>query len=324
VTFFITGANGYVGRNLVKYFRARNHAVKALVRNPDSAKVLSDLGAEIVKGDLLSSIPVEMLRNVDVLIHAAADTDHKNISATQFQTNVMGTELILKVAKQAGVKKAIYISTESVLLTGSALKNATEKDAYPLKHVGEYSRTKQLAEVCALSMSDQEMSVVVLRPRFVWGEDDTTAMPYLIESVRNNKFAWIDGGNYLTSTTHIQNLCSAVQCAVEKGQGQEVYFVSDGAPRTFREMISGLICSQGLHPPSKSVPRKVLRLITIIEEIRRQVFPRSKPLPLTYQEYATSAVEVTLDISKAERELGYKPQINFEQGLKTCCVLGKE
>jgi nucleoside-diphosphate-sugar epimerase len=54
-----------------------------------------------------------------------------------------------------------------------------------------------------------------------------------------------------------------------------------------------------------------------IDELRRRVFPNSKPLPMSWQEYATSAVEVTLDISKAEQELGYRPVITLEQGLKT-------
>ncbi len=69
---------------------------------------------------------------------------------------------------------------------------------------------------------------MAVRPRFVWGRDDTTALPALVEAARSGQTAWIEGGDYLTSTTHIDNLCHGVDLALRLGQGGEVYFLADG------------------------------------------------------------------------------------------------
>ncbi|WIE41828.1 NAD-dependent epimerase/dehydratase family protein (plasmid) [Agrobacterium tumefaciens] len=102
---------------------------------------------------------------------------------------------------------SIHLSTESVLATGKPLVNVDETMLLPLKPAGGYSRTKAVAERIALAANADDFAVVVLRPRFVWGRDDTTALPALTEAVKSGKFAWISGGTYLTSTTHIGNLC---------------------------------------------------------------------------------------------------------------------
>jgi Nucleoside-diphosphate-sugar epimerases len=304
---FITGANGYVGRNLVRYFHDKNHQVIALVRSPDNAKFLAELGVQTVIGDIQLTDLSKHMKNADVLIHAAADTDHKNQSQNQFQTNAVGTKNVFDSAKAAGVKKAILMSTDSVLLTGSPMTNLTEAQAYPNTHVGEYSRTKQLAELAALNSSSNDFEVIILRPRFIWGKDDTTALPTIVKAVRENKFAWISGGEYLTSTTHISNLCHAVDCAIQHGRQREIYFVSDDKPIKFRDMISKLLETQGIKAPTKSVPRQVLWCIANLDQLRRILLPATKPLPITLQEYSTSALEITLDISKARRELKYIP-----------------
>lgn len=311
---FISGVTGYLGRNLARHL-IHEHDVVGMSRDIDKSSFLEDLGVKIFNGDLHSNNLKEGIKGCDVVIHTTADTDHKNISKTQYDTNVTGTQLILRAAEAAEVKQFIHISTDSVLLTGKALHNVTEYMPYPKKTVGSYSESKQLAEKMVLNSNSDNLSVIVLRPRFVWGRDDTTALPQILNAIKNDEFAWINGGNYKTSTTHIANLCNAVTCAIDRGISGETYFVTDDDDRTFKEVISALVEAHGSSVPTKSIPRFIPRTIAKLDNLRRKILPKSGLLPLTMQEYSTSAVEVTLDISKAKSQLKYKPVVSFREGL---------
>lgn len=312
---FITGGSGYVGRNLIRHFIARGAQVVALARSERAAAVVTGLGATAHHGDVWQPGLSDAMRGCDVLIHAAADTNHGWGTQAQRQTNLDGTRHVFASARQAGVRRAIHISTESVLLDGRPLENATEDQALPDKPAGAYSHTKAEAERIALAHAGEAMSVVVLRPRFVWGRDDTTALPQLSAAARDGKLAWIDGGGYRTSITHIANLCEGVDKALQHGRNGQVYFITDGEPVVFREFISRLLDTQGIAAPDKSVPRALLRKIAALGDLLASLSRgRIKP-PITRQEYATMAVEVTLDISKARRELGYQPVMSAEAGL---------
>jgi nucleoside-diphosphate-sugar epimerase len=273
------------------------------------------LGAAPYHGDLQQAGLDGGMQGCDILIHAAADTSHGWGGEVQRQTNLHGARHVFASARKAGVRQVIHISTESVLLDGRPLLNATEEHALPPKPAGAYSRTKGEAENIALSFATEAMSVVVLRPRFVWGRDDSTALPQLTAAARDGKLAWIDGGGYRTSTTHIANLCEGVEQALRHGRNGHVYFITDGEPVVFRDFISRLLATQGIAAPEKSVPRALLRKIAAVGDLLATISRgRIKP-PITRQEFATMAVEVTLDISKARKELGYQPPMSIEAGL---------
>lgn len=156
---FISGVTGYVGRNLAAHF-IQNHQVTGLSRVLTKSLSLEKLGVKIFRGDLHSNDLVEGLAGCDVVVHTAADTDHKNISATQYETNVLGTKQLLKAARAAGVKRFVYISTDSVLLTGKAVCNVNEEHPYPQKSVGNYSETKRQAEEVVLNERSDDLSLI--------------------------------------------------------------------------------------------------------------------------------------------------------------------
>jgi nucleoside-diphosphate-sugar epimerase len=104
--------------------------------------------------------------------------------------------------------------------------------------------------------------------------------------------------------------------ALLHGRSGEVYFISDGEPVQFRTIVSALLETQGLAVPDKTVPRTVVRSVAAIGDLLATISGGRIVPPLTLQSYATSAVEVSLDISKARHELRYSPVISREQGLE--------
>jgi len=312
---FVTGGSGFVGRNIIRHYREAGADVRALARSEAAAEIIRHVGGTPVYGSLCETDLVDALTGCDLLIHAAANTSHGYESAEQWQVNVEGTEKLFTAARLAGVTRAVHISTESVLLTGAPLQMASETHPLPQKFAGAYSRSKAAAEQAAFAQANETFCVSVVRPRFVWGKGDTTALPQLVAAVSSGKFAWIDGGNYLTSTTHIDNLCDGISRTAEYGKSGEVYFLTDGEPHIFRDFVSQLLATQGITAPDKRVPRSLVRILAHLGDGLFRLTRGRVTSPLNLQTYATSAVEVTLDISKARRELGYNPQVTLREGM---------
>lgn len=317
-TVFVTGGSGFVGRNLIRGLLAKGYSVKALARSAASAEVVERLGAKPVRGDVLDGTAlVQGMQGCERLIHAAADTNHAvDVDPAQDRINVEGTRTVMRSAQHANVARAVHVSTESVLADGRPIHMARETWPYPARHAGGYSRTKAQAERAALEQANDRFVVCAIRPRFVWGRDDTSALPQLVRAAHDGRLQWIDGGNYLTSTAHIDNVVAGALLALEHGRAGETYFLSDGAPVSFRAFVSDLLLTQGVEPPTKSVPRWLVKpMVAIMDATNRISSGRLRPL-MSRQEYATVGHEVTIDDTKARRELGYTPVTTIEQGLE--------
>jgi nucleoside-diphosphate-sugar epimerase len=312
---FITGGSGYVGRNLIRHFVALGWPVVALARTDAAAATVTALGAQYWRGDLFAADLDAGMAGCSALIHAAADTDHGRGTPGQLAINLDGTQKVLDAARRAGVRRVVHISSESVLLDGRPLVNVTEDQPYPRRPAGLYSASKGAAERLALAASTPDFAVIAIRPRMVWGRDDTTALPQLLAAASSGQLAWIDGGHYRNSSTHIANLCAGVELALAKGRGGEAYFITDGPPWAFRALVTGLLKANGVAVTDKTVPRGLLYAMAKIGDVLANVTGGRVTMPISMQVYATSAVEISLDISKAERELGYRPVISIEQGL---------
>jgi nucleoside-diphosphate-sugar epimerase len=313
---FLTGGSGYVGRNLIRHFVAQGIEVVALARSAQAVEVVQALGATPCHADLLDPGLADAMAGCRTLIHAAADTNHGRGNGEQQRINVDGTAHVFAAAKAAGIRRAVHISTESVLLDGSPLVAATEEHPRPSRFPGGYSRSKAQAEAIALSLASDDLHVTCIRPRFVWGRDDTTALPVLVAAARSGQLAWIDGGHYLTSTTHVANLCAGAELALRHGGNGEVYFITDDAPTPFRTFVSQLLATQGIDAPDKTVPGWLVRTIATVGDALATVTGGKLKPPVSRQDLATMAVEVTLDIGKARRDLGYAPVMTIDQGMQ--------
>ena len=173
-----------------------------------------------------------------------------------------------------------------------------------------YAATKARAEEAVRNADG-----VVIRPRFVWGAGDTTLLPAMVEMVKSGTFAWIGGGRQLTDVTHVDNVVEGLLLGAQKGRGGEAYFVTDGEPVVFREFISALLQTQGVDAPGRSIPAWVAGpFAAACEGVWRAARLSGQP-PLTRFTYWVSSQECTIDISKARRELGYRPVKGRAEGL---------
>jgi nucleoside-diphosphate-sugar epimerase len=314
---FVTGASGFIGGALARRLTAEGWEVRALARSDASAAKVRANGAKDVRGDLDDVAAMEAgASGCDVAFHAAAQLGEWGTEEEFERGNVTGTRNALSAAARAGVRRFVHVGTEAALLNGKPLVEVDEHAPLQFGSPALYSRTKARAEEAVVTASRPGFETVVIRPRLVWGKGDTTILPSLVEAVRAGRFAWIGGGRHLTSTTHVDNVVEGLLLGAAKGSPGGVYFVTDGSPVVFREFVERLLATQGVEAPSRSLPKPVARLVAGAGETAWKLFPLRKQPPLTRLAYWLSALETTIDISRARTELEYEPVTTIDDGMR--------
>jgi nucleoside-diphosphate-sugar epimerase len=315
-TAFVTGGSGFIGGRLLRRLADGGCRVRALARSDTSAAVVERLGAEAVRGDLADRESMAAgAAGCEAAFHLAAHLGQWGTREQFVAGNVTGTENALAASREAGVRRFVHCSTEAALIAGEPLVEVDETAPLRPDSKALYSSTKALAEQAVRGASADGFDALVLRPRFVWGRGDTTLLPGILSMVEAGRFAWIGGGTQLTDTAHVDNVVEALLLTAAKGRAGEAYFVTDGDRVVFREFVSALIETQGVEPPTRSVPSAVAAAMAAASETVWRLLRLGGEPPLTRFAFWVSSQECTIDISKARRELGYEPVISRADGL---------
>ena len=114
-TIFVTGGTGLTGANVCRQLARRGDAVRALVRNPDEAAALSDLGIELVQGDIARAEDVlAAAKGCEAAIHAAALLGGASQDMADFHAvNVVGTTNVLDAGRAHGMRRVVALSTST-------------------------------------------------------------------------------------------------------------------------------------------------------------------------------------------------------------------
>jgi nucleoside-diphosphate-sugar epimerase len=313
---FVTGGSGFIGGRLIERLVSDGLAVRALARSASSAEKVERLGAEAVRGDL--SEPETLAAGAagcDVAYHLAAHLGQWGRREEFVAGNVTGTANALAATREAGVARFVHCGTEAALLAGEPLRSVDETAPLRPDSKALYPATKALAEQAVRDANSPGFETVVVRPRLVWGAGDTTLLPEMVAAARSGKLAWIGDADHLTATTHVDNVVEGLILGAARGRGGEPYFVTDGDPVVFRDFVSALLETQGIEPPSRTIPAWLATAVAVGGEgAWRLLRLRGEP-PLTRLALWLSSQECTIDISKARSELGYAPVKDRAEGL---------
>jgi nucleoside-diphosphate-sugar epimerase len=277
---------------------AGGYAVRALVRRPPIAGELPE-GPEIVTGDLIDSDLTRFTRDVDVVVHLAAFLHVRRPSAellTKYrQINVEGTRRLLDASVDAGVKRFVYFSTIAVY--GPNAGNIIDEST-PTAASTPYAESKRDAEKLVLASKIG----VVLRLASVYGERMKGNYRSLVRALRRGTFIGIGRGENRRTLIHEDDAGRAALLAAESDAVVgRIFNVTDGSFHTITEIVAAISRALGRKPPRFHVPLGVARA-------GMSIVPGGRDLLDKYVE------DMAVDGSRFQREIGFKPRVDLENG----------
>lgn len=317
-TVLVTGGSGFVGGKMIQHLKAQGWKVRALARTPQAERRVMALGAQAVAGDLEDPTALrEALVGCDAVMHGAAVFKLWGTPEEFERANVRGTQNLLGAASAAQtVRRFVQVGAAAVVMGDmEPMLRATETLPRQERPWAPYSASKARAEALVLAAnSPGRFETVVIRPPMIWGRGMPT-LDHMVDNVRAGQFRWVGDGSQAMSTAHVDNVCHAAALALERGTGGEAYFVSDGRDGTLKEVISALLRTRGVEPPRASAPLAMAWTMARVMEWAWRRFDRAGEPPITRQMLRLIGAPFTVDTAKAERELGYRPVVSWEQGL---------
>lgn len=319
MTVLVTGASGFVGGAIVEGLLARGVPVRAMVR--DAASAPAD--AEVAVADLADAGALAAaVAGTTAVVHAAALLGEFGRPADFFAVNVAGTDRLMQEAAAAGVRRFVFIGSPSALMApeGGDRIGIDETEPYPARFLNSYCETKAIAEQLVLTADTPEFTTCSLRPRAVWGPGDRHGpVVQLLAKLRAGRLPDLSGGKDVrASLCYIDHLVQAVALALDaENIGGRAYFVADAEPIEVWPTLTTVAHRFALPAPSVTLPAPVLGgAVAAIEAVWRiPAIARRWTPPLSRYAVALVTRSATYDISRAERELGYRPTVTFAEGL---------
>jgi nucleoside-diphosphate-sugar epimerase len=302
----ISGGAGFLGLHLARRLLADGHAVRSLdlarLDDPDLERDVDEIRADVRDPDAAA----RLTRGADVVVHAAAALPIRGSGREIASVNVGGTRTILEAAKKAGTVRTIVISSTAVY--GIPRTHPVIEDA-PLHGVGHYGRSKIEAERVARSFGPEGPEVVIVRPKTFLGPERLGVFEILFDWIREGRRIPILGdGSNRYQLLDVDNLVDAVLRAGAKPVAGETFNVGATDFGTVRSDLEALIGHGGSPSTLRPLPARPAELALRALELARLS-------PLAEWHYKTAHRDSYVDVSKAERLLGWKPRYSNAEAL---------
>ena len=232
--YFVTGATGFIGGEIVKQLIGRGHKVVALVRSPEKAVMLKALGVEMHTGDITDRETLTTpMAGVDGVFHVAAWYKVGIREPLADVINVDGTRNVLNTMRALEVPRGVYTSSVAVF-SDTKGRVPDETYRYDGPHLSDYDRTKWIAHYrVAQPKIEEGLPLSIVMPGLVYGPGDTSGMrTALVDLLRGRlpmtpartAFCW----------SHVEDTARGHILAMEKGRSGENYIIT-GPRHTFQE-----------------------------------------------------------------------------------------
>ena len=314
----VTGPTGFIGSHLVEVLAGGGWDVRALVRGTSDTSLLDEQGIEKAVGDVRDADSfTEAAKGMDAVFHAAALVGEWGDPKDFYDINVKGMKNAIDAADAAGVPRFVDVSSTSVHGYEGFDKDTED---LPYRKTGVlYSDTKMEAEKLVWAAhAEGRIQATTVRPCMVWGPRDRAFMTKVIFSCRSGMFAYINGGDHIVGLAHVRNVCDIIKRAAENEDAVgKAFIATDGCDTTVRQMTEKLCEEVGVKKPRMSIPYPVAKFIgSASEGFFRMIGAKKSPM-MTRMGVAVMGNNLSFDISRAKKVLGYEPQYRFPQGLGT-------
>jgi dTDP-glucose 4,6-dehydratase len=304
MTILVTGGCGFIGSNFIKYM-LDTYPDETIVNldkltyagNPENlVDIENNPKYHFVKGDICSRQDVENCTkkfNIDIVVNFAAEShvDRSILGPAVFiETNVAGTAVLLQVSKEIGIKRFVQISTDEVY--GSLGSEGKFTETTPLHPNSPYSASKASADLLTLAYEHTfGLPVVITRCSNNYGpyQFPEKLLPLMIANAIDNKPLPVYGdGMNIRDWLYVKDHCIAIDTVMRKGKIGEIYNIGGNNEWANINIVKLLL--KNLNKPE-----------SLINYVKDRLGHDKR--------YA-------IDASKIDKELGWKPSVTFEEGLK--------
>jgi nucleoside-diphosphate-sugar epimerase len=313
---FITGATGFLGRAGARLLRARGDEVVALVRSPQRAGDLAEIGCESRAGDLSST---DLLRSAmagcDSVLHLAAIYKvgiPKSEREAMYESNVRGTERTLDAAIDAGIGRIVYVSTVNAFgNTKGRVIDETYERPIDDRFVSYYDETKYLAHEAVAQRMRAGAPIVIAQPGGVYGPGDHSEVGNMIEQIRSGRMKLRIFPETGLNFVYIDDAARGVLLVHDRGKLGESY-VLGGEIARMGDLYEKVAALSGRRRPRIPLPTPLIRLAIPAGPLVGKLM--GFPPNLSELVSASAGVTYWATDAKARRELGYSPR-SLDEGL---------
>ncbi len=326
----VTGGGGFLGQALCRGLRERGHEVVSFNRGRYDA--LERLGVAQVQGDLAQrDAVIAAAAGCEAVFHNAAKAGAWGSYDSYHLANVVGTQNVIDACRHHGIARLVYTSTPSVThrKTHPVEGGTAETVPYGEHLKAPYAATKQIAEKAVIAANDVALATIALRPRLIWGVGDNQLLPRLVERAKAGRLRFVGDGENRIDTTYVDNAAQAHFDAFEHlapgaACAGRAYFISNGEPRTVREIVNGLLGAAGAPQVTATIPFGMAYAVGMVCEGLWHALPLKGEPPMT--RFLAEQLSTThwYDMAPARHDFGYVPQVSIHEGLtrlKAACTI---
>nr|WP_221220399.1 NAD-dependent epimerase/dehydratase family protein [Mycolicibacterium sp. BK634] len=307
MTQLVIGASGFLGSHVTRQLVASGADVRVMVRKTSSTKGFDDLDVERHYGDIFDDEALRAaMSGCDVVYYCVVDARMwLRDPAPLFRTNVEGLRHVLDAAAEASLSKFVFTSTTGTLAISDG-RPVTEADPHNWTGGGPYIEARVQAEDLVLSYArDRGLPAVAMCISTTYGPGDWQPTPHgsMIAQVASGRFPfYLD---FSSEVVGIEDAARAMLLAAEHGRAGERYIISDKylSTREVHEIAAGAV---GAARPRIRIPMPLLYAGAHVNDLASRLLGRD--LPFAVVGLRMAQLMSPLDHSKAERELGWKPE----------------
>jgi nucleoside-diphosphate-sugar epimerase len=310
---FVTGANGFLGRAVVRQLQAQNIAL----RTTDCAAAPQPMLPDYTPLDLVDvNSFAELLRGVNCVIHLAGWVHRfhreRDERAVFFRINVDATVKLLTEAIAAGAEHFVFVSSAAVYgpPTGTARR---ETDL--CRPAGPYAESKLEAELRVRELAEKAgIRATIVRPVTLFGEGDPGNVARLFAAIDRGWFVWIGSGVNHKSLIHRDDAARGLVLASQRASGDlvEIYNLAALTP-TMREIVDEIAMSLGKKQPALRIPAGLALRLSAMLSWFTLGSGRAGRLKKTIEKWLADDV---YDGSKLREAVGFQPQVSLSDGLR--------
>ena len=319
----VRGGTGLLGSHIVEPLLRAGREVRALVRpNSDTRWLESQSGVELAWGHLQDEESLnKACEGVGGVYHSAAKVGDWGPWKDFEEITIKGTELLLKAACAAKVKRFIHISS----ISGYGHPNGDDLVLDESAPLGQnvyrwsyYTKSKVAAEELVRKAHEEEgLETVIIRPSWLFGERDRVTVKRVVTAIRSGAMKIIGDGSNRLNAIYAGNVAQGCVLAADTdiANGQ-AYNLSNNGVITQQELFDTYAKYLKCEPISKHVAFGLAYRAALVMEALWKLFGSKKPPLATRYAVWLMGRKVYFSIEKAQKELGWEPEVGYEEGIR--------